>query len=115
MACSRCRPDQNQEMETHFKFAEAENGSPRKIMQDVRALIEDVEVVLKEAGQRWGAKSKEELDVALAKMYEARMRLEAQARKTAESTAEVVRAHPYESLGIAFVVGLLAGLLVSRK
>jgi ElaB/YqjD/DUF883 family membrane-anchored ribosome-binding protein len=102
-------------METHFDFAQPENGSPRKIMQDVRALIQDVEGVLKEAGQRWGAKSKEELDVALARMQEARRKLEEQARRTAESTAEVVRAHPYESIGVAFAGGLLIGLLLSRR
>jgi ElaB/YqjD/DUF883 family membrane-anchored ribosome-binding protein len=102
-------------METHFEFAQPENGSPRKIMQDVRALIQDVEGVLKEASQRWGAKSKEELDVALAKMHEARKKLEEQAKRTAESTAEVVRTHPYESMGIALVGGLFIGLLLSRR
>lgn len=102
-------------METHFEFAQPENGSPRKVIQDVRALIQDVEGVLLEAGKRWGAKSKEELDVALAKMHEARKKLEVQARRTAETTAEVVRAHPYESIGIAFGAGVVLGLLVSRR
>ncbi|MBI1176980.1 DUF883 family protein [bacterium] len=102
-------------METHFEFAQPENGSPRKVIQDVRALIQDVEGVLVEAGKRWGAKSKEELDVALAKMHEARKKLEVQARRTAETTAEVVRTHPYESVGIAFGAGVLLGLLVSRR
>lgn len=102
-------------METHFEFAQHENGSPRKVIQDVRALIQDVEGVLMEAGKRWGARSKEELDVALAKMQEARRKLEVQARRTAETTAEVVRAHPYESIGVAFGAGLLVGLLLGRR
>jgi ElaB/YqjD/DUF883 family membrane-anchored ribosome-binding protein len=102
-------------METHFEFAQPENGSPRKVLQDVRALIQDVEGVLKEASQRWGAESKEELDVALAKMHEARKKLEVQVRRTTESTAEAVRQHPYESIGIAVGVGLLVGLLLSRR
>lgn len=102
-------------METHFEFAQPENGSPRKVIQDVRALLQDVEGVLREAGKRWSAKSKEELDVALAKMQDARRRLEAQARRTAETTAETVRAHPYESVGIAFGAGVLIGLLFGRR
>ncbi|HAV65337.1 MAG TPA: hypothetical protein DCY13_23555 [Verrucomicrobiales bacterium] len=102
-------------METHFDFAQPENGSPRKVIQDVRVLIQDVEGVLKEARQRWGAKSREELDVALEKMHLARRKLEAQARRTAEHTAEVVSKHPYESLGIALIGGLILGLLLSRR
>jgi len=102
-------------METHFKFDEAEPGSARKVLQDVRLLIHDVEDVLKEAGQRWGAKSKEELDVALTKMRAAKQKLEAQARKTAERGAEVIREHPYKSLGVAFAAGVVLGLFINRR
>ena len=102
-------------METHFEFAQPENGSPRKVFNDVRVLLEDVEGVIKAAGQRWGAKSKEELDGVLARMQEARRRLETQAKRTAETTAEAVRARPYESLGLALMGGFLIGLLLSRR
>jgi ElaB/YqjD/DUF883 family membrane-anchored ribosome-binding protein len=42
-------------------------------------------------------------------------RLQEQAVEGAQATDRVIRAHPYESLGIAFGVGLLVGLLVARK
>jgi ElaB/YqjD/DUF883 family membrane-anchored ribosome-binding protein len=102
-------------METHFEFDQAEPGSARKVVQDVRTLLHDVEDVLKEAGQRWGAKSKEELEVALGKMRVAKQKLEVQARRTAERGAEVIREHPYKSLGAAFGVGLLIGLFINRR
>ena len=102
-------------METHFDFASAENGSPRKVLQDVRVLMRDVESLVKEAGLRFSAKSRDELDVALVKMNAARKRLEAQAKKTAEHTAVVVRKHPYESLGVALGVGVILGLILGRK
>lgn len=102
-------------METHFDFDQTEKGSARRVMQDVRVLIHDVEDVLREAGQRWGAKSKEELAVALERMRAAKQKLEAQARRTAECGAEVVREHPYKSLGVAFGVGLLVGLFINRR
>lgn len=102
-------------METHFEFDQAEKGSTRKVVQDVRVLLHDVEDVLKEAGQRWGAKSKEELEAALAKMRVAKQKLEAQARRTAEGGAEVICEHPYKSLGAAFGVGLLVGLFLNRR
>jgi len=102
-------------METHFEFNSAENGSPRKVLRDVRALMQDVESLVKGAGLRLSAKSRDELDVALVKMNEARKRLEVQAKKTVEHTAVVVRKHPYESLGIAFGAGIVLGLLLGRK
>ena len=33
----------------------------------------------------------------------------------AKATDKVIRQHPYESLGVAFGVGLLVGVLVTRK
>ena len=102
-------------METHFDFNSAENGSPRKVLQDVRVLVQDVESLVRGAGLRFSARSRDELDVALVKMNEARKRLEKQAAKTVEHTAVVVRKHPYESLGIAFGVGVILGLILGRK
>jgi len=102
-------------METHFGFDQPENGSARKVMQDVRVLLHDVEDVLKEASQRWGAKSKVELDVALERMRVARQKLETQAQRTAARGAEVVREHPYKSLGLTFAAGVLLGLLLNRR
>ncbi len=102
-------------METHFEFDRPENGSARKVMQDVRVLIHDVEDVLKEASQRWGTKSKAELDVALERMRVARQKLEAHAQRTAARGAEVVREHPYKSLGAALGLGVLIGLFINRR
>jgi ElaB/YqjD/DUF883 family membrane-anchored ribosome-binding protein len=102
-------------METHFEFANGENGSPRRVLRDVRVLLHDVESLVKGAGMRISAKSRDELDVALEKMNDARRRLEVQAKKTAETTAVVVRKHPYESMGIAFGAGLILGLFISRR
>ena len=41
--------------------------------------------------------------------------LEEKAAQGARATDEVIRSHPYESLGVAFGVGLLVGSLVTRK
>ena len=42
-------------------------------------------------------------------------RLEEKAVAGAKATDKVIREHPYESLGIAFGLGLLVGVLVTRK
>jgi ElaB/YqjD/DUF883 family membrane-anchored ribosome-binding protein len=42
-------------------------------------------------------------------------RLEEQTVAAAKATDRTIREHPYESIGIAFGVGLLVGVLVGRK
>ena len=42
-------------------------------------------------------------------------RLEERAVAGAKATDKVIREHPYESLGVAFGLGLLVGVLVTRK
>ena len=42
-------------------------------------------------------------------------RLEGKAVAGAKATDKVIREHPYESLGVAFGLGLLVGVLVTRK
>jgi ElaB/YqjD/DUF883 family membrane-anchored ribosome-binding protein len=39
----------------------------------------------------------------------------ATAKAAAKKADTVIRDHPYESIGVAFVVGLLMGVLVTRK
>jgi len=46
---------------------------------------------------------------------ETREKLEQRAREGVKATDRLVREHPYQSLGIAFGVGLLIGVLVNRR
>jgi ElaB/YqjD/DUF883 family membrane-anchored ribosome-binding protein len=41
--------------------------------------------------------------------------LQEKAIESAEATDKVIRKHPYQSLGIAFGVGVLIGVLVGRR
>ena len=36
-------------------------------------------------------------------------------KETAKKTDEAIRSHPYESIGIAFGVGVLIGVLIGRR
>ena len=36
-------------------------------------------------------------------------------KATAKKTDEAIRSHPYESIGIAFGVGVLIGVLIGRR
>jgi ElaB/YqjD/DUF883 family membrane-anchored ribosome-binding protein len=42
-------------------------------------------------------------------------RAEQQAAERAKAADRLVRAHPYETVGLAFGIGLLAGILIRRK
>lgn len=102
-------------METYFHFPKEEDGTPGKVLQDVRVLLGDVEGLMREARGRLGARSRQELDTALEKMETARQKLKVQARRTAVSTDRLVKRHPYQSVGFAFSFGLLLGLLSTRR
>jgi len=41
--------------------------------------------------------------------------LEEKTKEAAKATDRTIREHPYESIGIAFGVGLLIGVLVARR
>ncbi len=55
------------------------------------------------------------LTASIEKAKEMCARLQEQTVVAAKATDKTVREHPYESLGIAFGVGMLIGLLVARR
>jgi ElaB/YqjD/DUF883 family membrane-anchored ribosome-binding protein len=55
------------------------------------------------------------LAAALESAKAAYQRVEEKTIAAAKATDQTIREHPYESIGIAFGLGLLAGVLVARK
>jgi ElaB/YqjD/DUF883 family membrane-anchored ribosome-binding protein len=55
------------------------------------------------------------LAAALEVAKETRRRLEERAVASAKATDKLVREYPYQSLGAAFGIGLLIGVLVNRR
>ena len=92
--------------------------STEKLLQDLRAVVHDGEELLKagasELSER-GMAARERLAAALEAAKETRRKLEERALAGARATDRVIREHPYESIGIAFGVGMLIGVLVNRK
>ncbi len=92
--------------------------STEKLLQDLRAVVHDGEELLKagasELSER-GMAAKERLAAALEAAKETRRKLEERALAGARATDRVIREHPYESIGIAFGVGMLIGILINRK
>lgn len=103
-------------MENH-----AENelrDSTQKLLQDLRQVVQDGEEVLRAGAGELGEKSvaaRAKLSAALASAKETAKKLQDKTIAGAKATDKVIREHPYQSIGIAFGVGLLIGVLVNRK
>ncbi len=106
-------------METHFDSMQEQNQISReKIKEDLRTLMHDAEALLKATASDMSDKAREaraRLGEALEKAKATCQRMEEKTAAAAKATDKVIREHPYESVGIAFGVGLLLGVLVSRK
>ena len=111
-------------METHFANIENAHSSlaRERVLEDLRVLVRDSETLLRATAGDVTEKAKE----ARARLWAALERakstcddLQRQAIAAAKAAAQkadvVIREHPYQSVGVAFGVGVLIGVLVGRK
>ena len=92
--------------------------STEKLLEDLRAVVRDGEELLKAGAadlSERGAAARERLAAALEAAKETRRRLQARTVEGARAADRMVREHPYQSVGAAFGIGLLLGVLVNRK
>lgn len=108
-----------QETELHMNETKPEETvTTDRLVQDFKVVLQDAEALLKATAGELGEKVKEARDRLMASLEGVKARcqqLEQKALATAKSTEKVIREHPYESVGIAFGLGLLIGVLVSRR
>ncbi len=97
-----------------------------KLMEDFSAVIADSEQLLKAMASAGGDKAQALRGDLERKLRDARMRIDElqgvaaeRTREAARQTDEYVHDHPWESIaigaGIAAVIGLVVGLLLSRR
>jgi ElaB/YqjD/DUF883 family membrane-anchored ribosome-binding protein len=89
-----------------------------KLAQDFKVVMHDAETLIKATAGDLGEKAREARARLAASLESAKggfSKLEDRAIAGAKVTDKVIREHPYESIGIAFGVGLLIGVLVSRR
>jgi ElaB/YqjD/DUF883 family membrane-anchored ribosome-binding protein len=90
----------------------------QRLVGDLKVVIRDAEELLKATAGEAGEKVKEvraRLATALESAKGTCERFQNFTEDAARSTDRVIREHPYESLGTAFGVGLLIGVLVGRR
>ena len=94
-----------------------EQGNER-LAGDLKAVIRDAEEQMQATAGQVGDKVTEmrnRLAQALESAKATCRRLEEKTVAAAKATDRTIREHPYQSIGIAFGVGVLVGVLVSRK
>lgn len=106
-------------METFFDPMEPEQADPKAaLVQDLKAVMRDAEALLHATANDASEKAREarvRLTEALSRAKANCLELEQKAAVAAKAADKVIRNHPYQSIGIAFGVGLLLGVLASRK
>ena len=111
-------------METHFEnLVQAHSAMARgRVLRDLKTLARDAEDLLKATAGDLGERTREaraRLAGALKRAKATGAELQeltlASAKAAAKRADTVIRDHPYESIGVAFGIGVLVGVLVTRK
>jgi ElaB/YqjD/DUF883 family membrane-anchored ribosome-binding protein len=93
-----------------------------QLVADLKTVMLDAEALLKATSAQTGekiqevrARAEQSLQQAKARLSEIEDEALKRAREVADATDEYVRENPWQSVGIAAGVGLLVGLLISRR
>jgi len=92
--------------------------STEKLLQDLKAVIHDGEQLLRAGAQdlsERGKAARERLSAALDVARETRRKLQERATAGVRAADEAIREHPYESIGVAFGLGMFLGILLNRR
>lgn len=90
----------------------------KRLARHLKALVQDAEELMNATAGQAGEKASEarsRLAAALDSAKATYQRLEERTIAAAKATDKTIRQHPYESIGVAFGLGLLVGVLVARK
>ena len=89
-----------------------------RLTETFKNVTHDAENFVKETASGLGERAKEaraRLAASLASAKANLSRLNEKAIEGAKATDRVIRDHPYQSIGVAFGLGILIGVLVTRK
>ena len=90
----------------------------KRLVGDLKTVARDAEELMKATANHAGEKVVELRERLASTLESAKVTAQRHEEKTLEAakvTDRTIREHPYESIGIAFGVGLLIGVLVARR
>lgn len=93
-----------------------------RLLRDLKTVVDDAEALLQATAAQTGERvdgirerAKASLKQAKARLVEAEGEAVEQVREAAASADEYVHQNPWQAVGVAAGVGLLLGLLISRR
>ena len=93
-----------------------------KLREDLHAVANDVEALLKATATETGEKIQAARERAAESLRQARTRLNdteesvlENAREVVDKAASYIKANPWQSLGIVAAIGLVVGMLLRRR
>lgn len=94
----------------------------KTVRNDMKTLVKDAQDLLREASLSSGEKADELrakglalLDTAMEKAHEVQAIAIEKGKAAAHTTDEFVHEHPWKAVGIAAGIGLVVGMLISRR
>ena len=104
-------------METHFPFIESADVAARsaQLRSDLKLVVRDIEGLVKSAAGHLNETTSGQLRSILERAKTLGNRLEQSASAGLREADQVIRKHPYQSVGIAFALGTLIGVLANRR
>lgn len=89
-----------------------------QLAEDLKSVTQNAESFVRETGAGLSEKARDaraRLAASLASAKEGLAKLNTKAIEGAKATDRVIRANPYQSIGVAFGIGVLLGVLVGRR
>ena len=89
-----------------------------RIVKDLKTVARDAEDLVRATAGEVGEKAREarsRLSAAVESAKASCERIEEKAIAGAQATDKAIREYPYQSIGVAFGIGLLIGVLVNRR
>lgn len=93
-----------------------------KLVEDLKVVMHDAEELIRATSSQTGekllevrARAEESLRQAKERLSEVEEEAVKRAKEVAQATEDYVRENPWQSVGIAAGIGLLVGLLLSRR
>ncbi len=100
----------------------AEGVTRDKLVQDLKAVVNDAEELLRATAQQTGekiaavrAKAEESLKAAKSRIAQEGMVVTEKAKYVAKTTDQFVKDNPWQAVGIGALAGLVIGILISRR
>jgi ElaB/YqjD/DUF883 family membrane-anchored ribosome-binding protein len=87
----------------------------QKLIDDFKTLVQDGEELLKAGADELSKETRDKLTDLVGRARTIYGSVEERALAQARAADQAIQDHPYESIGIAFGVGVLLGLVLTRR